>query len=98
MLTIHSPNIGRSSLRHVSPLKLKRPSWLSHVRLQMDDENKQLQRLLDDATLKRESAQDRLRGLEVPTACLEGPMQGQKGCPNSRTYPRTSASTPRATC
>jgi chromosome segregation ATPase len=31
---------------------------------QMDDENKQLQRLLDDATLKREAAQDRLRGLE----------------------------------
>jgi hypothetical protein len=30
----------------------------------MDDENKQLQRLLDDATLKREAAQDRLRGLE----------------------------------
>lgn len=32
---------------------------------QMDDENKQLQRQLDDATLKRESAQDRLRALEV---------------------------------
>jgi predicted nuclease with TOPRIM domain len=32
---------------------------------QMDDENKQLQRLLDDATLKREHAQDRLRSLEV---------------------------------
>jgi hypothetical protein len=32
---------------------------------QMDDENKQLQRLLDDATLKREAAQDRLRSLEV---------------------------------
>jgi len=31
----------------------------------MDDENKQLQRLLDDATLKREHAQDRLRSLEV---------------------------------
>ncbi len=40
----------------------------------MDDENKQLQRLLDDATLKREAAQDRLRGLEVlpaaPTSLL----------------------------
>jgi predicted nuclease with TOPRIM domain len=34
---------------------------------QMDDENKQLQRLLDDATLKREHAQDRLRSLEVRT-------------------------------
>jgi chromosome segregation ATPase len=31
---------------------------------QMDDENKQLQRLLDDASLKRESAQDRVRFLE----------------------------------
>ena len=32
---------------------------------QMDDENKQLQRQLDDATLKRESAHDRLRAFEV---------------------------------
>ena len=66
---------------------------------QMDDENKQLQRLLDDATLKREAAQDRLRGLEVTGCChrprarhaltttlpsAAGPMRARQRQPDQR--------------